>query len=221
MTLKLVSWVSFENPTPYVLLCLLKHEQTIWFVIVAHYSIIILLRLRKIHLQFCIWMPWFVTFLKISLQLCLYCDDSVKDIEVYFVGKGMYWNMQGLQLFPSPIYEIISYLRDQIYWSCWKHVFHLPQYSLQLSLIPGSSVDGEYVDECYGRSFRLPIEYTPPLYEGPVYFTPRNGGPRKLLLDNGQVSRFWCHHLYHHLLSLWHFCRSGSWIWQMSGFCPG
>ncbi|XP_030252209.1 uncharacterized protein LOC115568769 [Sparus aurata] len=51
----------------------------------------------------------------------------------------------------------------------------------------GSSVDGEYVDECYGRSFRLPIEYTPPLYEGPVYFTPRNGGPRKLLLGNGQA----------------------------------
>lgn len=51
----------------------------------------------------------------------------------------------------------------------------------------GSSADGVYVDKCYGKSFSLPYDYAPVLYKGPVYFTPRNGGPRKLLVDNGQA----------------------------------
>ncbi|XP_073342579.1 uncharacterized protein [Pagrus major] len=51
----------------------------------------------------------------------------------------------------------------------------------------GSSVDGVYVEECYGRSVRLPTEFTLLHYKGPMYFTPRKGGPRKLLMDNGQA----------------------------------
>ncbi|XP_047441813.1 uncharacterized protein LOC125008569 [Mugil cephalus] len=48
----------------------------------------------------------------------------------------------------------------------------------------GSSV-GEEV--CYGHKFKLPLEYSPPLYNGPLYFIPSNGGPRKLVMDDGEV----------------------------------
>ncbi|XP_072251903.1 uncharacterized protein [Leuresthes tenuis] len=50
----------------------------------------------------------------------------------------------------------------------------------------GSSSDVPHESECYGNSLKLPEQYVPPLYLGPMYFTPKNGGPRKVLMDNGQ-----------------------------------
>ncbi|XP_073343485.1 uncharacterized protein [Pagrus major] len=51
----------------------------------------------------------------------------------------------------------------------------------------GSSAGVEYKDMCYGKSLRFPFRYTPPLFRGQLYFTPSDGGPRKLLLDDGKV----------------------------------
>nr|XP_046262346.1 uncharacterized protein LOC124068277 isoform X2 [Scatophagus argus] len=51
----------------------------------------------------------------------------------------------------------------------------------------GSSVGAAFEEICYGRDFRLPYDYTPPLYNGKLYFTPSKGGPRKLMMDNGEA----------------------------------
>lgn len=40
---------------------------------------------------------------------------------------------------------------------------------------------------CFSSSARLPERCTPSVYNGPLYFTPRNGGQRKLLMDNKEV----------------------------------
>ena len=36
----------------------------------------------------------------------------------------------------------------------------------------------------------FPTRYVPVLFRGQLYFTPNDGGPRKLLMDNGEVSSF-------------------------------
>lgn len=74
-------------------------------------------------------------------------------------------------------------------------VCDLPQYSLYLFLpdmfwIQGSSAGVRNEEICYGRYMSFPTRYTPGLFRGQLYFTPSDGGPRKLLMDNGEVSSF-------------------------------
>ncbi|KAM9377932.1 uncharacterized protein KZ484_010209 isoform 2-T2 [Pholidichthys leucotaenia] len=52
------------------------------------------------------------------------------------------------------------------------------------SVFIGSSVGGEV---CYGYSFSFPLHYSPPHYQGPIYFTPRRGGSRKLVFNEGKA----------------------------------
>ncbi|CAK6956583.1 uncharacterized protein LOC128363195 isoform X1 [Scomber scombrus] len=47
--------------------------------------------------------------------------------------------------------------------------------------------DVEHEATCYGSNLRLPSDYTPRLFKGQMYFTPSTGGPRRLLMENGQV----------------------------------
>ncbi|XP_041652825.1 uncharacterized protein LOC121515932 [Cheilinus undulatus] len=53
-------------------------------------------------------------------------------------------------------------------------------------LIFGSFAEIRYEELCYGRSLKLPFAYTPPLFQGQIYFTPSNGGPTKLLMEKGE-----------------------------------
>lgn len=41
---------------------------------------------------------------------------------------------------------------------------------------------------CYGKNLALPFTYSPQIYKGPIYFTPRGGGRagRKTIMNNGQ-----------------------------------
>ncbi|XP_059202726.1 uncharacterized protein LOC131982159 [Centropristis striata] len=41
--------------------------------------------------------------------------------------------------------------------------------------------------ECYGGTLTLPFDYIPVLFKGQMYFTPSSGGPRKLIMDNGEA----------------------------------
>ncbi|XP_054647035.1 uncharacterized protein LOC129189438 isoform X2 [Dunckerocampus dactyliophorus] len=45
----------------------------------------------------------------------------------------------------------------------------------------------EYEELCYGRSYRFPFQYSPPIFTGKIYFTPRNRGSRRLVFDNGEA----------------------------------
>lgn len=63
--------------------------------------------------------------------------------------------------------------------------------SSSIFLIEGSSAGIEDTELCYGRRFKLPFDYMPPVFRGQIYFTPSNGGSRKLVMDNGEVSSFW------------------------------
>ena len=72
---------------------------------------------------------------------------------------------------------------------------NLPQYSLYLFLldmfrIQGSSAGIRNEEICYGSYMSFPTRYVPVLFRGQLYFTPNDGGPRKLLMDNGEVSSF-------------------------------
>ncbi|XP_070818907.1 uncharacterized protein [Chaetodon trifascialis] len=51
----------------------------------------------------------------------------------------------------------------------------------------GLSVAINSEELCYGRTFRLPFEYTPPVFKGKLYFTPSNGGSRRVVMDNGEA----------------------------------
>ncbi|XP_023131221.2 uncharacterized protein LOC111571996 [Amphiprion ocellaris] len=51
------------------------------------------------------------------------------------------------------------------------------------TLFLGSSADHYKV--CYGESFSLPSDITPPLYQGPVILMPSRGGPMRTVMDNG------------------------------------
>ncbi|KAK9518035.1 hypothetical protein VZT92_023363 [Zoarces viviparus] len=51
----------------------------------------------------------------------------------------------------------------------------------------GSSSDVTPEQKCYGSSVTLPFSYTPPLFNGQLYFTPAKGGYRKLLMDKGEA----------------------------------
>lgn len=66
----------------------------------------------------------------------------------------------------------------------------------------GSAADVKYEQLCYGRSFRLPFDYTPPAFLGKLYFSPSNGGSSKLVMDKGEVSNIWGYNL--SAKSLWH-----------------
>ena len=67
--------------------------------------------------------------------------------------------------------------------------------SLASSLIEGSSA-AFMMTECYGGSVGLTL-LAQPYFTGQLYFTP-NGGNKKLVMDNGKVSSFWCYKLYYH-----------------------
>ncbi|XP_057706465.1 uncharacterized protein LOC130924130 isoform X2 [Corythoichthys intestinalis] len=46
---------------------------------------------------------------------------------------------------------------------------------------------GREYEVCYGGSFRIPYHYESPLFYGKLYFTPKNGEGRRLLVENGKV----------------------------------
>ncbi|XP_075959988.1 uncharacterized protein LOC142963158 [Anarhichas minor] len=50
----------------------------------------------------------------------------------------------------------------------------------------GSSSDVTPEEKCYGTSLTLPFSYTPPFFNGQLYFTPTKWGSRKLLMDKGK-----------------------------------
>ncbi|KAL7395831.1 hypothetical protein ABVT39_024079 [Epinephelus coioides] len=50
----------------------------------------------------------------------------------------------------------------------------------------GSSAGLQYETECYGKNFKLPFRYVPPLFRGQLYFTP-NEGSRRLMMENGEA----------------------------------
>ncbi|XP_047440351.1 uncharacterized protein LOC125007662 [Mugil cephalus] len=62
-------------------------------------------------------------------------------------------------------------------------------YMLRVSVFIIFVIEGLSAGEevCHGSKFKLPLRYTPPLYNGPLYFIPSNGGPKKLVMDNGEV----------------------------------
>ncbi|XP_036932992.1 uncharacterized protein LOC119007428 isoform X1 [Acanthopagrus latus] len=50
----------------------------------------------------------------------------------------------------------------------------------------GSSAGVRNEEICYGSYMSFPTRYVPVLFRGQLYFTPNDGGPRKLLMDNGE-----------------------------------
>ncbi|KAM9377024.1 uncharacterized protein KZ484_009424 [Pholidichthys leucotaenia] len=52
------------------------------------------------------------------------------------------------------------------------------------SVFIGSFVGGEV---CYGYNFSFPLHCSPPHYQGPIYFTPSQGGSRKLVVNEGKA----------------------------------
>ncbi|XP_061755908.1 wu:fc21g02 [Nerophis ophidion] len=40
---------------------------------------------------------------------------------------------------------------------------------------------------CFGQTYRFPFQYTPPLFTGKIYFTPKGSSIRRLLVDNGEA----------------------------------
>ncbi|XP_078116824.1 uncharacterized protein LOC144524437 isoform X1 [Sander vitreus] len=51
----------------------------------------------------------------------------------------------------------------------------------------GSSAGFYEKSECYGRTLRFPFSFTPPLFNGQLYFTPLKGGSRKLVMDKDEA----------------------------------
>ncbi|XP_061786278.1 uncharacterized protein [Nerophis lumbriciformis] len=60
-----------------------------------------------------------------------------------------------------------------------------------LAFLLASLVCGSYgitqEELCFGQTYRFPFQYTPPLFTGKIYFTPKDSGSRRLLVDNGEV----------------------------------
>ncbi|KAI3351769.1 hypothetical protein L3Q82_020608, partial [Scortum barcoo] len=54
-------------------------------------------------------------------------------------------------------------------------------------LIEGSFAGEMFERVCYGKYLNLPSTYAPPFFKGQLYFTPTKRGPRRLLMDNGEV----------------------------------
>ncbi|XP_078116829.1 uncharacterized protein LOC144524438 isoform X2 [Sander vitreus] len=54
-------------------------------------------------------------------------------------------------------------------------------------LFGGSSAEFFEKRMCYGRTLRLPFSFTPPLFNGQLYFTPKKGGSRKLVMDKDEA----------------------------------
>ncbi|KAM9741238.1 uncharacterized protein ACNS7B_012413 [Menidia menidia] len=63
---------------------------------------------------------------------------------------------------------------------------HLVLFTVSCVLFGSSSGKSETKSKCYGSRVKLPENYSPPLYKGPIYFTPKDGGPRKLMVNNGE-----------------------------------
>ncbi|XP_061901958.1 wu:fc21g02 isoform X2 [Entelurus aequoreus] len=40
---------------------------------------------------------------------------------------------------------------------------------------------------CFGQAYRFPFQYTPPLFTGKIYFTPKGSESKRLLVDNGEA----------------------------------
>ncbi|KAM4555817.1 uncharacterized protein PAE49_014768 [Odontesthes bonariensis] len=59
-------------------------------------------------------------------------------------------------------------------------------FTVSFVLFGSSSGSSPHRSICYGKSVKLPERYWPPLYTGPLYFTPKNGGPRIVLMDKGK-----------------------------------
>ncbi|XP_049441368.1 uncharacterized protein LOC125894172 isoform X1 [Epinephelus fuscoguttatus] len=55
-----------------------------------------------------------------------------------------------------------------------------------LCILYGSSAGLKHKTVCYGKNYEIPFSYAPPLFHGPLYFTP-NGGSRRLMMDNGEA----------------------------------
>ncbi|XP_059202103.1 uncharacterized protein LOC131981704 [Centropristis striata] len=51
----------------------------------------------------------------------------------------------------------------------------------------GSASGHTNEEKCYGSSMIFPMSYSPPSFKGRMYFTPSSGGPRKLIMDNGEL----------------------------------
>uniref|UniRef100_UPI0037E976E2 uncharacterized protein n=1 Tax=Semicossyphus pulcher TaxID=241346 RepID=UPI0037E976E2 len=51
----------------------------------------------------------------------------------------------------------------------------------------GSSAALRSASECYGKHYTFPFEFTPPIFRGQMYFTPRDGGSTITLMVNGEV----------------------------------
>ncbi|TKS72398.1 hypothetical protein D9C73_006472 [Collichthys lucidus] len=60
-------------------------------------------------------------------------------------------------------------------------------YAIVTFFLFGSSTCLELVENCYGKTYRLPFQYTPPLFRAKLYFTPNKGGSLKLLTENGEA----------------------------------
>ncbi|XP_042349182.1 uncharacterized protein LOC121948018 [Plectropomus leopardus] len=50
----------------------------------------------------------------------------------------------------------------------------------------GSCAGFQTKQVCYGKDFKLPMSYAPPLFDGPLYFTP-NGKSTRLMMDKGEA----------------------------------
>ncbi|KAE8285985.1 hypothetical protein D5F01_LYC15665 [Larimichthys crocea] len=60
-------------------------------------------------------------------------------------------------------------------------------YAIVTFFLFGSSTCLELVENCYGKTYKLPFAYRPPVFTGKLYFTPNKGGSLKLLMENGEA----------------------------------
>ncbi|XP_061581187.1 uncharacterized protein LOC133446955 [Cololabis saira] len=51
----------------------------------------------------------------------------------------------------------------------------------------GLSDGAQFSSECYGKSVTIPSDYLGSFDKGTLYFSPRNGGTRRVLIENGEV----------------------------------
>ncbi|XP_035983244.1 uncharacterized protein LOC105939834 isoform X2 [Fundulus heteroclitus] len=55
------------------------------------------------------------------------------------------------------------------------------------SAICGSSARKDWEEVCYGSEVMFPKQFLPQLYRQPLYFTPKNGGESKVLMEEGKA----------------------------------
>lgn len=98
------------------------------------------------------------------------------------------------------MFSVVSNLLKMLFSTCPQMfcVWLIQLFLLHLFLIEGSSAGIQYEEVCYGGNFRLPFDYTPPVFNGQLYFTPSDGGSRRIVMDNGKVSSFWSYNLCYH-----------------------